>query len=186
MSQMSIWRRLLFSIAVLSVTTASVHGQSTEREVPFGDRVGPDVTNYNRLRPQIATAGLLKNNAVAELTALGFVAILDLRGPAEGAATEKQAVTAAGLRYFNIPVANGLPSNTQIAAFGRIVEDPANYPILVHCGSANRVGAMWTLYRAQKGVPVSIAIEEGRTTGLQPGREDDIRRRLGQPRKVVN
>jgi hypothetical protein len=38
----------------------------------------------------------------------------------------------AGLRYSNIPMTNGLPTDAQIAEFGRIVEDAANYPILVH------------------------------------------------------
>ncbi|MBI4366658.1 MAG: hypothetical protein HY543_07570 [Deltaproteobacteria bacterium] len=40
---------------------------------------------------------------------------------------------------------------------------------------------MWTLYRARKGVPFAIAVEEGRTIGLQPPRENALRARLGQP-----
>lgn len=175
--------RLLFGLVAVSfgiVTSLTPAYAQAGREVPFGDRVGPAVVNYNRLRPQIATAGLLQPGAVAELKALGIATIVDLRGPEEGTAVEKKAVEAAGLRYFNIPVTEGMPSDVQIAEFGRIVEDANNYPLIVHCASANRVGAMWTLYRARKGIPVEIAIEEGRTTGLQPPREADVRRRLQQ------
>ena len=73
------------------------------------------------------------------------------------------------------------PTDAQVEDFTRIVENSANRPILVHCHTANRVGAMWTLYRARKGVPFAIALEEGRTIGLQPGREKAVRARLGEP-----
>lgn len=150
-------------------------------EAPFGDKVSAAVTNYNRTRPTIGTAGVLKEGAVAELKALGFATILDLRGPDEGTAAEKAAVEAAGLRYLNIPVTAQAPTDAQVADFTRIVEDSGNKPLLIHCHTANRVGAMWTLYRARKGVPFAIAVEEGRTIGLQPSRENAVRARLGQP-----
>ncbi|MGZ8329702.1 MAG: fused DSP-PTPase phosphatase/NAD kinase-like protein [Rhodoplanes sp.] len=76
---------------------------------------------------------------------------------------------------------SGAPTEAQIAEFARIVEDARNAPLLVHCVTANRVGAMWALYRAQKGIPVLIALEEGRTIGLQPDREAELRKRLEQP-----
>lgn len=150
-------------------------------EVPFADKAGRAFTNYDRLRPTIATAGLLKDGAVAELKSLGFAAVLDLRGPLEGTASEKTQVESAGLRYFNIPVTEQAPTDAQVEAFTRIVEDPANHPILIHCHTANRVGAMWVLYQVRNGVPVTIAVEEGRAVGLQPPREKFIRARLGVP-----
>lgn len=59
--------------------------------------------------------------------------------------------------------------------FAHVVEDPDNAPLLIHCGSANRVGAMWALYRALKGIPEEIALEEARTIGLQSDSEAEIR-----------
>ena len=154
---------------------------ATDSAVPFGDKVGRAFTNYDRLRPTIATAGLLKDGAVADLKPLGLVAVLDLRGPMEGTASEKAEVESAGLRYFNIPVTEQAPTDAQVEAFTRIVEDPANHPILIHCHTANRVGAMWVLYQVGKGVPITLAVEEGRAVGLQPTREKFIRARLGVP-----
>ena len=152
--------------------------QAAVREAPFGDKAGSLAVNYTRLKPHIATAGLLKNGAIPALKALGFSTIVDLRGPDEGAGAEKQAVEAAGLRYVNIPVTGGIPTDAQIAEFARVVEDANNAPLLVHCASANRVGAMWTLYRVRQGVPLSIAFEEGRTAGLRPDNEAELRKRL--------
>ena len=62
---------------------------------------------------------------------MGFRSVVDLRGPNEGTESEKKAVESAGLRYFNIPVTNGLPTPTQIAEFGRIVGDVNNVTVLI-------------------------------------------------------
>ena len=139
---------------------------------------GPLAVNYTRLKPHVATAGLLRDGAIPVLKALGFATIVDLRSPAEGAGAEQQAAAAAGLRYVNIPVTGGVPTDAQVAEFARVVEDPNNAPLLVHCASANRVGAMWTLYRVRQGIPLAIALEEGRTAGLRPDREAELRKRL--------
>ncbi len=161
--------------------TNTAVAQGASNEVPFGDRVGPAVTKYNRLRPNIATAGALKEGAIGELKALGFATILNLCTPGEGADVEKKAVEAAGLRYFNIPFASRLPSDEQVAEFARIVENAAYFPLMIHCGTANRTGTMWTLYRARRGIPISIAVEEGRTIGMQRDREDAVLKHLGHP-----
>lgn len=160
------------------MSLTSVRAQTANRGVPSKEEIGALVVNYHRLQPQIATGGLLQSGAPARLKALGFVTIVDLRGPEEGTAAEKQAVEAAGLRYVNIPVTEGLPSDAQLTAFGRIVEDSSNAPMLVHCASANRVGALWALYRVQKNVSIATAINEGRAIGLRPEREADLRKRL--------
>ena len=169
----------LFAPAIGALTTpAPALAQAAVREAPFGDRAGPLAVNYTRLKPHVATAGLLKDGAIPILKALGFATIVDLRSPAEGAGAEQQAAAAAGLRYVNIPVTGGVPTDAQVAEFARIVEDPNTAPLLVHCASANRVGAMWTLYRVRQGIPLAIALEEGRTAGLRPDREAELRKRL--------
>jgi uncharacterized protein (TIGR01244 family) len=176
---------LFFAVAALvapaiGALTAStpVLAQAPVREAPLGDKASSLAVNYTRLKPHIATAGLLKNGAAPALKALGFATIVDLRGPDEGTAAEKQAVEAAGLRYVNIPVTGGGPTDAQVAEFARVVGDANNAPLLVHCVSANRAGAMWALYRVRQGIPLSVALEEGRTAGLQPEREAELRKRF--------
>ncbi len=85
------------------------------------------------------------------------------------------------LRYLNIPVAGRLPSDEQVAEFTRIVENAGYFPLMIHCGTANRTGTMWTLYRARRRIPISIAVEEGRTIGMQRDREDAVLQHLGHP-----
>jgi uncharacterized protein (TIGR01244 family) len=154
----------------------------TAAEAPFGDKVIAALINYNRATPFIGTSGKYDPSAAAEIKALGFATAIDLRAQSEeGVPETAQAVQAAGLKYINIPVTTKAPTDDQIKEFARLVEDPSNYPILVNCHSANRVGAMWALYRVGAGVPVEVAIEEGRTTGLKPSREAAVRERLGAP-----
>ena len=173
---------IVVAVLFAVVTTGYVNAAGNAAEAPFGDKVSAALLNYNRATPFVGTTGRYDPAAVAEIKALGFVTTIDLRAPTEEGAPEvAKAVQAAGLKYFNIPVTTSAPTDDQVKEFARLVEDPANYPILVNCVSANRVGAMWALYRASAGVPVEIAIEEGRTTGLKPSREKTVRERLGAP-----
>lgn len=176
-------QRSIYSSAVLLLMAilAMPAGAADRMTAPFGDLVGPAISNYNRATPEIGSAGILKEGGVAEAKTLGFKTILDLRTAEEGADAERVLAASVGIAYLNLAVANHAPTPEQVATFGRIVEDSANLPILVHCSSANRVGAIWALYRASRGVPAMVAVEEGRTLGLKPGREKAVRERLGLP-----
>lgn len=172
--------------AMLAVALALNFGGSTvlaqsAAEVARADRVSPAVTHYSRVTPQIAAAGLLRDGAVPELKSLGFSTIIDLRGPEEGTDVERRAAIAVSLRYINIPVTGDVPTDDQIVEFARAVENAGNAPLLVHCVSANRAGAMWVLYRAARGAPSETALAEGRAIGLQGARENAVRQRLAKP-----
>jgi len=160
---------------------AALPARAESPSVPFGDKVTAVIFNYNRTTPQIATSGLIRQGGVAELKRHGFKTILDLRTAREGTSIEKKNVEGAGLQYHNIEVSRAPITPAQVERFAKLVKDKSNYPILVHCASANRVGAMWTLYRVSKGVPATVAIEEGRTVGLRPLREGQVRASLRLP-----
>lgn len=142
-------------------------------QTPFGNQINA-ITNYNRATTQIATAGLLSEGSVQELAEQGFRTIIDLRTEAEGILAEKQAVEAAGMRYINIQVTSAGINDEQLATFTAAIEQAAA-PVLLHCASGNRAGAMWTAYRLSKGIAPDIAFEEGRTAGMQSGMEEKIK-----------
>jgi uncharacterized protein (TIGR01244 family) len=156
-------------------------GLAGDAAAPFGDRVSPAISYYNRASPVIGSAGLLGAGGVAEAKALGFRLILDLRAPAEGTAEEAAEAARVGIPYRTIPVPTDAPVAAQVEAFAAVIEDAANLPVLVHCETANRVGAMWALYRAARDVPPEIALKEGQTLGLRGRREAAVREMLGLP-----
>lgn len=173
---------LLMLVVALALGLWTGVGGAGPPQAPFGDKVSAAILNYNRASPHVGTSGAYDPAAVAEVKRLGFTAVLDLRGSDEtGVAAVAEAARASGLAYFHIPVTTTAPTDAQVQAFARIAADPANHPLLVNCVSANRVGAMWALYRASAGVDPEVAIEEGRTVGLKPSREGAVRQRLGLP-----
>ncbi|MGM0450498.1 MAG: fused DSP-PTPase phosphatase/NAD kinase-like protein [Pseudomonadota bacterium] len=146
---------------------------------PFGDVMTQAVSNYNRPAPFIGTGGELSDDAMPELQDMGFKTVVSLLTPDEGLNTERDAAGEAGLGFHGISVSGGPPTEDQVDAFARIVSEQDNYPILLHCASGNRAGAMWALYRHHVGVPAEIAVEEGRAVGLKGSLEPAVRERLG-------
>jgi uncharacterized protein (TIGR01244 family) len=150
-------------------------------QAPYGNEMPNIVVNYLRASPYIGTGGFIDPTGIPMLKMLGFKTVVSLLKPDEGAPNEGELVKKAGMNYINISVPTKAPTAEQVAEFAKIADDPANYPILLHCESSNRVGAMWALYRASKGVPAEIAVEEGRQVGLKTSREAQVRKDLGLP-----
>ena len=78
----------------------------------------------------------------------GFKAVINLRTDRELPAPEQEStwVEGLGMKYFHIPVAGteGLTlENTRL--FAEVLSKTENYPLIVHCKSGNRVGAMFAL-----------------------------------------
>lgn len=150
------------------------------RQAPFGDQVSSAITRYNRVSPYLANAGLLTRGGLEEARELGFRLIVDLRQADEpGAVEEAQLARALGIEHRRVAVAAGAPKWQQVTELTALIHQPKHYPVLIHCVSSNRSGAIWAMYRARLGVPLEVAIEEGRAAGLE-SREDAVRARLRQ------
>lgn len=131
---------------------------------------GPEgVVNYTRVDATVACAGATPPEAMVEIKARGFASIINFRTAGERGATVdagQAAAEAAGLRYHHIPFRE--PSAEVAEAFLATIGDPANQPAFIHCGSANRVGAMWLIKRVkQDGWAVDDALAEAETIGLR-------------------
>jgi uncharacterized protein (TIGR01244 family) len=149
-------------------------------QAPFGDKVGPRIPFYDRVAPQVATSASLDRLGVLEAKGVGFRSIIDLQPASEPSAAEQKMAEFALLRYYNLPIADALPTNDQVAVFAGLIENPHNQPVLVHGISVDQAAAMWALYRAAKGVPPEVALGDGLTAGLGIS-EPMLRQRLGMP-----
>lgn len=153
----------------------------TAEQAPFGDAVSADIVNYSRAAPYVAVAGALKGDGVAEAKRLGFRLIIDLRQPAEEGVAENAAqAEALGMKRLQLPFTSDDTVAAQIDVLEAAFDDAANYPILLHCASANRAAAVWALYRARLGVDPITALEEARAIGPK-SREPFVREQLGLP-----
>lgn len=128
----------------------------------------PPIRKFLQVTPDFCTGAQPRIEHFAQLKAQGVTTVLNLRQPSEHRADEEQAaVVLSGMKYLNIPVAYGDPTDEQVDAFLKITDDPANRPMFVHCTAAIRVGAFWLIRRVMRdGMTWDAALEEARTVGL--------------------
>jgi uncharacterized protein (TIGR01244 family) len=144
------------------------------------------IPNYQLLLPGLAVAGQPTPTALRGLKDMGFKTVVNLRSAAEGPAEEKAAVEAQGLRYVSIPILPDTFSLADVQAVGRVLDDPGAAPVLLHCGSSNRVGATWAVIQARKGKSLEEAVAAGRAAGMHsPQMEAAVRRVLGVPAETA-
>lgn len=129
--------------------------------------------------PGIVVAGRLKPEDIAQLKDAGIEQIIDLTPDDETPDfDEANAVRSAGLDYSNLPVRDATDlTRENVIAFDRMMRD-AKKPVLVHCASGNRVGAMAALRSAWvDGKSEEDAIAIGKAWGLK-GLEPQVRERI--------
>jgi uncharacterized protein (TIGR01244 family) len=91
----------------------------------------------------VITAGQPSAAQMEQLGAAGCVTVVDLRAPAEPRGyDERAAVAAAGMEYFPVPVTAETLTDAEFDRVREALRDRAERPVLVHCASANRVGAL--------------------------------------------
>lgn len=84
------------------------------------------------------------------LKELGIDTVIDLQ--AEAGPEEKEWVESLGMKYVQIPmVAKKYPTPESVAAFLKLVDDPATGEFYLHChGGRHRTGALGAVYRYEK------------------------------------
>ena len=98
----------------------------------------------------------------------GYAVVIDMRGPDENRGMEdfQGAVEGTGMTYVSFPVvgADGISFETaqKLDALLQEVEGP----VLMHCGSGNRVGAVLALRESLDGASDEEAIALGKDAGL--------------------
>jgi uncharacterized protein (TIGR01244 family) len=145
-----------------------------------------EIPAYRLLRPGLAAAGQPSPQALARLGEMGFRTVINLRTEKEGASAEAPVVEAQGLRYVWIPVTPDSFSMADVEAVQKVLVDPSAGPVLLHCASSNRVGAVWSVLQSKDGKGLDEALAAGRAAGLHsPALEAAVRRVLGVPETVA-
>lgn len=172
MKRNSVTKSLIAFSVTLLLSAFFLRADAQERDLKAIEAsLKDDIPRVLCLNEKFATAGQPKAEAFAKLAKQGFRAVLNLRTATEGADQERELVEKAGLRYLNIPVVSADPKPEQVPEFIKAVKDPANQPMLIHCGGAQRVGAFWMIYRVtDQGWTEEKALEEATKIGLtMPG-----------------
>lgn len=96
--------------------------------------------------PDLVSCGMPSLQDLEEAKKNGVRTIVNLCSPADTPAYEPEHTAELGLTYFNIPVTGPADLTREKAmALAAVVNDCANHPVLIHCMSGNRVGALMAL-----------------------------------------
>jgi len=145
--------------ALVALPNASFHG---------GNRVG---------------SGGLDAADIPKIAAAGVREVIDLRTDSETPGfDEAAAVRAAGMQYHNLPIRGPQDLTPQnVRALDALLSSAGDAPVLVHCASSNRVGALMALRAATlQGKSTEAAIEVGKAWGLT-SLEPVVREHLAKP-----
>lgn len=156
-------RLLSFVAAVVLLLPLAVCAQSDDESFAEGIR------NYTRVDATVACAGATPVEAMPRLREAGFRTVVNFRTAGESGARieeSKRAAEEAGLRYVHLPFRE--PSAEIAESFLQVAGDADAGPLFIHCGSANRVGAMWLIKRVKlDGWSVDDATREAEEIGLR-------------------
>ncbi len=171
-------RALYMIILTIFIVSNVFAGNTTMEKESFVRTVSsPLITLPNGQVPfgGTLTGGQPTLDQIKQAGETGFKTVINLRADNELPDPNQELtwVEDAGMKYIHIPVAGaeGLTrENTKV--FAEALSKSENYPLIVHCKSGQRVGAMFALksfYIDEKSIEESLAIgERAGLTALAP------------------
>lgn len=143
------------------------------------------MTQINQYAPDHFSSGQPTREQLRQLAQDGFGTIINLRHPDEpGQFDEKSEAEENGLHYVSIPIssAQDLVPRTVEKFSDELAHAKERGAVLVHCASANRVGALVALEQAwYQGTDTETALALGRAAGLA-GLEPAVSSLLARPK----
>ena len=149
------------TMALLSVAQAAQ---------PKGQSSKTNISNFGCINETFYRGAQPKSKDFADLAAMGVKTIIDLQE--DGEPGEQRTVVAAGMKFFRIGMSDSSwPSREKADQFLRIVNEPANQPVFVHChGGRHRAGIMTAIYRmTHDGWSADKAYDEMKQYGFEKG-----------------
>lgn len=152
----------------LSACTPSLHHQAIGPAEPITSWEGLSVVFRDG---DIYFSSQPTEDAMRAAQARGIKVVVNLRMPEETQGDdgydERKLAEGLGMDYVQIPVT---PPSLSLADADKLraVLEGTSEPTLIHCASANRVGALWALYLHHcRGISLEDAIQHGRHAGLR-------------------
>ncbi|MEE8522905.1 MAG: sulfur transferase domain-containing protein [Thermoanaerobaculia bacterium] len=130
-----------------------------------------DIPNAKMPFAGVLTGGQATEEALAAAAAAGYRTVVNLRSEKEMAEIgwdEAAAVEALGMEYVFIPMAGAAGLTVDNAhRLAAVLDEPESHPVMIHCASGNRVGAMLALKAFHiDGQDADAALELGLEAGL--------------------
>lgn len=147
-------------LALLTVAQAAQRNSSSKTRI----------SNFGCINENFYRGAQPKARDYEDLAAMGVKTVIDLQQ--DGERNEQQMVEAAGMKFFRIGLSdNSWPSRDKAEQFLKLVNEPANQPVFIHChGGRHRAGIMTAIYRmTHDGWDADRAYGEMKDYGFESG-----------------
>ncbi len=138
-------RRVAALVLTFAISTPIFAQRNT---TPTRPRISID--NFGRINDNYYRGAQPDGGDFADLAALGIKTVIDLTK--DGRSEEQAIVERLGMKFYRIPMTTSdRPSDAAVARFLKLVTDPAQQPVYVHCqGGRHRTGVMTAVYRMRQ------------------------------------
>jgi protein tyrosine/serine phosphatase len=151
--------------SVLALAVMAV-AQSARRDASSKTRID----NFGCINEKFYRGAQPRPGDYKDLAAMGVKTIIDLQQ--DGERDEQEMVEAAGMKFHRIGMSDSSwPSPEKAAQFIKLVNDPENQPVFIHChGGRHRAGIMTAIYRmSHDGWDADQAYQEMKQYGFERG-----------------
>ena len=115
----------------------------------------------------IVTSGQPDEAAFRNIAGAGYSTVIDMRAADEDRGLEEQRIVEAlGMTYLLFPIAGKQDVSFEKAAALNEILGGLDGPVLVHCKSGNRVGALFALRAKNNGASSEEALAIGKAAGM--------------------
>lgn len=164
----------LIAIFLVVTAVAACGGQATQTTQPQMSSppdAGPaiPIPNARTPLPGVLTGGQPSPEHLQQAAQAGYGTVISLRTPGEpGSEGEREATEALGMTFLSIPVAGAEDLTEENArALAAALSAHSGSPLILHCGSGNRAGALLALKAfVVDGSTVQEALALGKAAGL--------------------
>ncbi len=166
-------RLAVFCVVVLATNHLAAQTSSPVVATPQEKKMVLKKHTIGNIRPlhvwnDIYLAGQPTPDDLTRLKVRGIKTIINLRRTQELSWDQASLVKQLGMRYVHIPFQGPRQLNPEV--FDKVLQvlrDKKRRPLMLHCASANRVGAIWYAYRVLDGqLSPEAARKEAQAVGL--------------------
>jgi len=137
---------LLITVSLAVPAAAQTRNADTRQNAADISKIRID--NFGQVNPNYYRGAQPKGRDYADLQSLGVKTLINLTSD-DADASEPGMAEHAGMKYVQIPMTtHRAPTSAELADFLKVVTDPANQPVYVHCvGGRHRTGVMTASFR---------------------------------------
>lgn len=151
-------------LALVCLCPATFGEEAAKTETPT-----VEVLNGNTPVPGVLTAGQPTEEQLVAMAEAGYRTVVNMRTDGEQGNWDARAkAEALGMEYIAFPIRGAKDLTRENAErLAELLDDAGKQPMVVHCGSSNRVGALFAMKSFfVDGKDADTALGDGRAAGL--------------------